>query len=102
MSAKLEAGSAKSAERDDKGQEYLSDEKWQRMGTQTASSRATAFLDRMVRKVTGGLEGEDLLRVIWLSGTLFFIVGGYWLLRSLKDPIMTAINGVSTILTAAI
>lgn len=50
----------------------------------------------MVNNVTGELEGEDLLRVIWLSGTLFFVVGGYWLLRSLKDPIMSVIDGVST------
>ena len=28
-------------------------------------------------------------------GTLFFVVGGYWLLRSLKDPIMSVIDGVS-------
>jgi hypothetical protein len=25
---------------------------------------------------------------------LFFVVGGYWLLRSLKDPIMSVIDGV--------
>lgn len=84
----------KSAEKDDVGREYLSDEPWQKMGTQTVSSRATAYLDKMVRKVTGDLEGEDLIRVLWLSSTLFFIVGGYWLLRSLKDPIMSVINGV--------
>jgi AAA family ATP:ADP antiporter len=87
-----------SAEKDDRGQEYLSGEQWQKMGTQTASSRASAYLDKMVRKVTGDLEGEDLLRVLWLSSTLFFIVGGYWLLRSLKDPIMSVINGVSNFL----
>ena len=85
----------KSAEKDDVGKEYLSEEPWQKMGTQTASSRAVAYLDTMVRKVTGDLEGEDLLRVLWLSSTLFFIVGGYWLLRSLKDPIMSVINGVN-------
>lgn len=85
----------KSAEKDDFGKEYLAEEPWQKMGTQTVSSRATAYLDKMVRKVTGDLEGEDLLRVLWLSSTLFFIVGGYWLLRSLKDPIMSVINGVS-------
>ena len=83
-----------SAEKDEKGQEYLSTEPWQKMGTSTISSRATAYLDKMARKITGDLEGEDLIRVLWLSGTLFFIVGGYWLLRSLKDPIMSVINGV--------
>lgn len=86
-----------SAEKDGTGKEYLSSEPWQKMGTQTVSSRATAYLDKMVRKVTGDLEGEDLIRVLWLSSTLFFIVGGYWLLRSLKDPIMSVINGVSAV-----
>lgn len=84
----------KSAEKDEGGKEYLLEEPWQKMGTETVSSRATAYLDKMVRKVTGDLEGEDLIRVLWLSSTLFFIVGGYWLLRSLKDPIMSVINGV--------
>jgi AAA family ATP:ADP antiporter len=64
-------------------------------GTQTYASRATALMDNLVRNVSGDLEGDDLLRVIWLSGTLFFVVGGYWLLRSLKDPIMSVIDGVS-------
>jgi hypothetical protein len=27
---------------------------------------------------------RDLVRVCWFAGTLFFIIGGYWLLRSLK------------------
>ncbi|KAJ1428062.1 TLC ATP/ADP transporter-domain-containing protein [Ochromonadaceae sp. CCMP2298] len=72
------------------------------MGTQTPASRASAFIDKMTRRITGDLEGEDLMRVVWLSTTLFFIVGGYWLLRSLKDPIMSAINGVEYIPQAKI
>ena len=32
-----------------------------------------------------------------MKGTLFFVVGGYWLLRSLKDPIMSTIDGVSLV-----
>eukprot|EP01032_Pedospumella_encystans_P025966 gene25966-29331_t len=91
-----------SAEKDSSGREYLEKEQWQKMGTQTASSKATAYLDKLVRKVTGDLEGEDLTRVLWLSSTLFFIVGGYWLLRSLKDPIMSVINGVEYIPQAKI
>ncbi len=27
----------------------------------------------------------------YFKGTLFFIVGGYWLLRSLKDPIVSSV-----------
>lgn len=61
----------------------------------TATSRVTEFVGKISSRVTGNLEGEDLIRVLWLSSTLFFVVGGYWLLRSLKDPIMSAINGVS-------
>jgi hypothetical protein len=83
-----------SAERDSKGQEYLPSEQWQKMGTKTVTSRATDFMDKIMRKISGDLEGDDLLKVLWLSGTLFFIVGGYWLLRSLKDPIMSVIDGV--------
>lgn len=85
-----------SAERDSKtGQEYLADEPWQKMGTKTVTSRATEMMDKVIRKISGNLEGDELLKVSWLSGTLFFVVGGYWLLRSLKDPIMSAIDGVS-------
>ena len=87
-----------SAEKDAFGREYLEKEQWQKMGTQTVSSKASAYLDKMIRKVTGDLEGEDLTRVLWLSSTLFFIVGGYWLLRSLKDPIMSVINGVRSLM----
>jgi AAA family ATP:ADP antiporter len=64
-------------------------------GTKTFSSRASDFVDNLTLKMRGDLHGEELLKVIWLSMTLFFIVGGYWLLRSLKDPIMSAITGVS-------
>lgn len=85
-----------SAERDESGQEYLSSEPWQKMNTNNSfTSKSLDYFDKLTRKVTGDLEGEDLVRVLWLSCTLFFVVGGYWLLRSLKDPIMSVINGVS-------
>lgn len=94
---------AKSAERNEQGEEYLESQSWQRMGQTTSfTSRATSYIDKITRKVTGDLEGEDLLRVLWLSSTLFFVVGGYWLLRSLKDPIMSVINGVEYIPQAKI
>lgn len=92
----MSATSERSAERDSSGKEYLADEPWQKMGTKTMAGKAGELLDKFARKVTGDLHGDDLLRVIWLSGTLFFIVGGYWLLRSLKDPIMSVIDGVMT------
>jgi ATP:ADP antiporter, AAA family len=77
------------------GTEYLSNEKWQKMGTKTLRSQATEFFDDARRRLTEGYFDEEKLRVLWLSSTLFFIVGGYWLLRSLKDPIISVIDGVS-------
>lgn len=46
-------------------------------------------------KMFPGISGTDLAKVIWLSVILFFLVGTYWLLSSLKDPIMSSISGVS-------
>ena len=40
---------------------------------------------------------DDFVRTIVLSSTLFVMIGGYWLLRSLKDPVLTALCGVSAI-----
>jgi AAA family ATP:ADP antiporter len=48
------------------------------------------------------MQIDELSKVLWLSITVFFIVGGYWLLRSLKDPIMSVINGVEYIPQAKI
>lgn len=79
------------------GKEPLVDEPWRKMNTRvTMSDRLAEYVDRVSKSVIGDLEGDDLLRVMWLSITLFFIVGGYWLLRSLKDPIMSTISGVSS------
>ena len=79
------------------GKEPLVDEPWRKMNTRvTMSDRLAEYVDQVSKSVIGDLEGDDLLRVMWLSTTLFFIVGGYWLLRSLKDPIMSTISGVSS------
>lgn len=43
------------------------------------------------------LPPSETLRTLCLSSTLFFMIGGYWLLRSLKDPVLTALCGVSAI-----
>lgn len=40
---------------------------------------------------------DDFVRTMVLSSTLFVMIGGYWLLRSLKDPVLTALCGVSSI-----
>merc|ERR1712137_522294 len=39
----------------------------------------------------------EFMTVLWFGGTLFFIIGGYWLLRSLKDTVMVSINRVEYI-----
>ena len=101
LKEKMSAGGA-SAERDADGREHLAGQKWEKMGTKSYSARAAEYMERITSNVTGGLEGEDLIRVLWLSSTLFFVVGGYWLLRSLKDPIMSAIDGVEYIPQAKI
>jgi AAA family ATP:ADP antiporter len=49
------------------------------------------------RLLYGDLPLEEIRRILSLSATLFFMIGGYWLLRSLKDPVLTAICGVAAI-----
>ena len=79
------------AERDSEGNEFLTSEPWTKMvrvfyafvcilttllstskivrqGTRTYSSRASEYMDSLARKVTGDLDGEDHIRVAWLSG----------------------------------
>ena len=87
----------RNAEKDEQGEDYLPSKSWQKMVTDTTSQRAGLYFDELTRRITGNLEGDDLIRVTWLSLTLFFTVGGYWLLRSLKDPIMSVIDGVNRI-----
>jgi len=40
---------------------------------------------------------DDFIRTMVLSSTLFVMIGGYWLLRSLKDAVLTALCGVESI-----
>lgn len=60
------------------------------------------IVQRNLQSLVSALYGDslsvsELLRALTLSSTLFFMIGGYWLLRSLKDPVLAAICGVSTI-----
>uniref|UniRef100_A0A6U3R993 ADP,ATP carrier protein n=1 Tax=Ditylum brightwellii TaxID=49249 RepID=A0A6U3R993_9STRA len=60
-----------------------------------ASSRT---LRRVYRRLYGdSIPPSEMLRTLCLSSTLFFMIGGYWLLRSLKDPVLTALCGVTVI-----
>ncbi|KAL7544896.1 hypothetical protein ACHAWF_015768 [Thalassiosira exigua] len=43
------------------------------------------------------LSWDDFLRTLVLSSTLFVMIGGYWLLRSLKDAVLAALCGVESI-----
>lgn len=81
------------------GKDYLEEEKWQKMGTKT--SLVSSFMDKINDRMQRNFN-DDQLRVLWLSTTLFFTVGGYWLLRSLKDPIISIIDGVDRIPQAKI
>ena len=58
---------------DEHGEEFLKDEKWQKMGTRTFSERAAEQVEEMVGRVRSSIEGEDFLRVLWLSSALFFL-----------------------------
>jgi ATP:ADP antiporter, AAA family len=60
--------------------------------------RGIAFAERLYRRLYGDkLPVSEMLRTLCLASTLFFMIGGYWLFRSLKDPILTALCGVSVI-----
>lgn len=64
----------RSAEVDDAGRPYLGGEKWQKMGG--TDGNQPGLLDRVFTGLYGDLPVEDRLRVAWLAGTLFFIIGG--------------------------
>jgi len=60
--------------------------------------RILRVLERMYKRLYGDkLPVSEMLRTLCLATTLFFMIGGYWLMRSLKDPILTALCGVSVI-----
>lgn len=57
---------------------------------------------RVAKRVHRAVYGDtfpwdDFIRTMVLSSTLFFMIGGYWLLRSLKDAVLTALCGVESI-----
>lgn len=63
-----------------------------------ATNPIVKLLKSIHRKIFGDtLPISQLLRTLCLSSTLFFMIGGYWLLRSLKDPVLSALCGVTAI-----
>jgi len=70
--------------------------------TTTTLSRLTTKISNVWLDIHKNLYGDklppsELLRVLCLASTLFFVIGGYWLLRSLKDPVLTTLCGVTAI-----
>jgi AAA family ATP:ADP antiporter len=61
-------------------------------------TKCTRCLNRWRIRLYGDtLSAAEFTRTLCLSATLFFLIGGYWLLRSVKDPILTALCGVTVI-----
>mmetsp|Transcript_19744 Transcript_19744/g.44829 ORF Transcript_19744/g.44829 Transcript_19744/m.44829 type:complete len:616 (-) Transcript_19744:219-2066(-) len=52
---------------------------------------------RLFKRLYGDVEAKEVRRILALATTLFFMIGGYWLLRSLKDTVLTALCGVEYI-----
>ena len=73
---------------------------WESRGTAAERSlvRILRVLEKMYKRLYGDqLPPSEMLRTLSLASTLFFMIGGYWLLRSLKDPIVTALCQVQAI-----
>lgn len=110
--SKTESANADSNRMNAEKDPTLKGEKWVPMnmeGGKTLSSVSAAqagtlsyYFEKVFTTLYGELAPEDRIRSLWLGGTLFFIVGGYWLLRSLKDPVLATICGVQYIPKAKI
>jgi len=82
--------------------EELKGAAWKGMELESATSPTSprepdSYFERVFENLYGKMTFEEKLRLVWLSSTLFFIIGGYWLLRSLKDPVIATVCGVEYI-----
>ena len=69
-----------------------------RSSTQRSLAKVQRAFERVYHRLYGDkLPVSEMLRTLCLASTLFFMIGGYWLMRSLKDPILTALCGVEVI-----
>jgi AAA family ATP:ADP antiporter len=60
--------------------------------------RAQRTFLRVYKRLYGDkLAPSEMLRTLTLATTLFFMIGGYWLLRSLKDTVLISLCGVQAI-----
>lgn len=85
---------------EDRGDSYLdtplSDTRGSRF--ERAISANIRFFEGVYHNLYGdSLPWSEMVRALTLASTLFFMIGGYWLLRSLKDPVLTALCGVESI-----
>jgi AAA family ATP:ADP antiporter len=84
---------------DDDEDAFLDRPLWEsRSQAHRSLARCLRVCDKVYHRLYGDkLPISEMLRTLCLATTLFFMIGGYWLLRSLKDPILTSLCGVSVI-----
>ena len=75
---------------------------WESRRTGGIIQRMMVFGTRTMESTIHQLYGNQLTvsefcRTICLATTLFFMIGSYWMMRSLKDPILSALCGVAVI-----
>lgn len=59
---------------------------------------AKRWLLKVYKRLYGDkLPPSEMIRTLCLATTLFFMIGGYWLLRSLKDSVLMALCGYKAI-----
>mmetsp|Transcript_21892 Transcript_21892/g.28338 ORF Transcript_21892/g.28338 Transcript_21892/m.28338 type:complete len:636 (+) Transcript_21892:232-2139(+) len=85
---------------EDREDDFLDRPLWELHGS--TWDRMKGATQRGLQKLYRRFYGDDLpisemLRTLCLASTLFFMIGGYWTLRSLKDPVLMALNGVKYI-----
>jgi len=91
---------AEALEADDRADSFLDTPLSDTRGTRWERTVAAnlRFLESIYHKLYGdSLPLSEMIRILTLASTLFFMIGGYWLMRSLKDPVLTALCGVSVI-----
>jgi ATP:ADP antiporter, AAA family len=89
-----------SAEKDAKGKSHLAEIPMTKMGVggeTEGEDEDDNIFEATFTRLYGKMSWEEKSRLFWLAATLFFIIGGYWLLRSIKDPVISSINGVDAI-----
>uniref|UniRef100_A0A7S3KZI7 ADP,ATP carrier protein n=1 Tax=Amphora coffeiformis TaxID=265554 RepID=A0A7S3KZI7_9STRA len=78
--------------------EFLDRPLWESRAGARWKARAVRWGEAIYHRLYGDdLPVSEMLRTLTLASTLFFMIGGYWTLRSLKDPVLTALCGVAVI-----